>query len=302
MKKQNVVLSEIKEKFFVRVALNESHVQYLCDLKKSKAELPPIRLGVCAGSDELVLVDGRHRKAADERLGITEAVCEVRRYETEAEMIIDALKENVGGALPPAPEDITHTMRLLLAAGITKKDIIRRVSEMTSFPPALVAKHLDNVRRHEQKVRLTKAVRSIAEGGQTVASAAAEFGVDEAILKGALSGKVDDDEGATNVSQVKAWMEKKFKGLSYSNAQVYLKLSRDLNRGLLTLDEVTEVANHVGKLVDRVVKNHKRWLSRLNVHEVAEQAVERRSRKDRVGEDRLADRVLGRMGLKGGSQ
>lgn len=67
-----VPLKDLKETFFVRVALDEKHVIYLAQIIESGVELPPIV--AVKGTNEIVF--GRHRKAAYQRLGRISALVE----------------------------------------------------------------------------------------------------------------------------------------------------------------------------------------------------------------------------------
>lgn len=214
-------------------------------------------------------------------------------------MIVAALEANVGGSLPPSPEDITHTMQLLLAAGVARKEIIRKVAEKTGFPALLVAKHVQNVQRVIAKAQLRKAVQAVAKGGMTVNEAAAEFGVSIEMLQKELvkGNKVGANEGATDISQAKAWTNKKVGSLNHSISRLYAKLSRDLGDGLITLKQAEDVLDYMGKMVTRVQSVHEDWKKRILARQKVTEAVNDRDNKDRVERGRMSQRALSRMGL-----
>ena len=299
MKVKILTLSEIKEKFYVRIHLDESRVLHFVDLKMAQEELPPLQVGFLNGSDEPILIDGRHRKAADERLGTTESECEIKHYTCKADMIVAALKANVGGSLPPSQEDITHTMELLLASGLPRREIIQKVTERTGFPATLVAKHVRNVQNGLAQTRLRKAVHAVAKGGKTIEEAALEHDVSiERLRAELLKGKqLDENEGVTNLSQAKAWTNKKVGSLNHSLGRLYAKISRDLGDGLLTPKQAEDIMEYMEKMVQRIVSSHDDWKSRiLSRHEIRK-AVSEREKKDQGERVRLGRQALERMGL-----
>lgn len=297
--KKVLALTDIKEKFFVRVALDESRVAHFIELKLAEVKLPALLVGSCNGSDELVLIDGRHRKIADERLGNTSTECELEHFQSEADMIVAALQANVGGSLPPKPEDITHAMQLLLAAGVPRREIISKVSERIGFPPPLVAKHVRNVQSMIALARLRKAVQAVAKDGATVNEAAVSFDVStERLKKELLKGnKVGEHEGATDISQAKAWANKKIGSLNHSTSRLYARISRDLGDGLITQKQAEDVLDYMERLVKRVQSVHEDWKKRILARQKVTEAVHERDNKDQAERGRMSQRALSRMGL-----
>jgi len=297
MKKKFVVmqLTEIRETFIVRVELNPERVEHLKDLISSGVEMEPLLVS----EDDNELIDGRHRKAAYLELGFKETKCEVRRFASTAEKIIEALRCNVGGALPPTHADVNHTMQILLASGESRKRIIEMVSGCVGFPARLVARHLDEVQSTMGKARLNKAARLVVNDGKTVHEAAAQEGVKLETLKAFL--KVDGESGddrATSVNQVKSYLSTQMNSLQCSQGQVLSKVLRDLKDGLIAPEEAQTVIEHANKLTSRLNRRHDEWVKRFASHigtttEMTE-ATKARARKPQVSH---GNKALDRMGL-----
>ena len=299
MKNRTLKLADIKERFYVQVNLDETRVNHFMDLKTAKAELSPIQIGFLNDSEELILIDGRHRKVAYEWLGNTATDCIVKHYASEADMIVEALEANVGGSLPPKPEDITHVMELLLASGVSRREIIRKVTGRTGFPAKLVATHVRNVQNVLTQARLRRAVHAVAEGGKTIEEAAQEYDVNlERLRTELLKGKkLDENEGVTNLSQAQAWTNKKVGSLNRSLARLYGKISRDLGDGLLTLEQAEDIMEYMGKMVQRIVSSHDDWKSRILFRHQVKARVEKREDVNRGERARTGNRALERMEL-----
>jgi hypothetical protein len=276
----------------VRIELRREHVGYLRDLIDAGITLDPLLVS----EDDMEIIDGRHRKAAYLELGITEVECEIKKFASDTDKIITALRCNVGGSLPPTPADISHTMQILLTAGESRKSIIEKISGTIGFPKRLVQKHLDEVQSNLHKARLKKAVTAVASQGMTVHEAAIEFGVKLETLQRNLTNKVD--ENGTNVQQLKSYFSQQFAKFTLINGHNLSKVIRDLKDGVLTPDEVIEIISHVVKLKMRFDRYHDEWNKRFAAHigiqaEVAEIS-KVRARKPQVSQGKKA---LDRMGL-----
>ncbi len=289
------LLEEIKENFVVRIELNREHVEHLKDLIGAGVEMEPLFVS----EDDNELIDGRHRKAAYTELGIKEVECEVRKFSSQAEKIVEALGRNAGGSLPPTHADVNHTMQVLMVSGESRKSIIEMVSKRVGFPPRLIALHLDEVQANIAKARLKKAASAVVNDGKTVHEAAAEQGVKIETLKKFL--KVDgesDDDRATSVNQVKSYLSTQVGSLQCSQGQVLSKVLRELKDGLLSPEEAKTVIEHVTKLTKRSQRHYEEWVRRFNQHiGVTEQVTEVTKVKERKSRVSLGKRVLERMGV-----
>ncbi len=288
-------LESIKESFVVRIELNRERVEHLKDLISTGVELDPILVS----EDDGELIDGRHRKAAYLELGIQDVRCEVRKFGSLPEKITEALRCNVGGALPPTHADINHTMQILLIAGQTRKLIIKMVSENIGFPPKLVANHLDEVQSNMAKSRLKKAASAVVNDGKTVHEAAFEEGVKLETLKKFL--EVEDktgDSGAASVNQVKAHLGMQFRKLQHIQGHALAKVLRELKDGLITAKQSSDVIEYVNTLTAKVNRYHDEWVSRFASHiGTAVEGAEVSKVKVRKSQVSLGNKTLGRMGV-----
>jgi ParB-like chromosome segregation protein Spo0J len=186
-----VPISELVNNFYVRIGLDNNHVRFLQGLREHGVVLEPIE--IAKGTNEII--DGRHRVAVELNLGHTEIYCNEEVYSSKEAMIIAALKANVGGSLPPSPQDIVHTIECLLHEGLSRKVIISQVSERVGFPPKLVARYIDDVRSKVAKRRKAEAVTAIAGGDITLVDAAEKYSVNIEELKAEISGKPKEESG-----------------------------------------------------------------------------------------------------------
>lgn len=293
-----LALDTLKEKFFVRVHLNQDHVLHLAGLIENGVELPALLVADDGGTYENGLVDGRHRKAAYQFLNIKEAECELRKFGSLSEMILTALQMNVGGALPPGASDISHTMELLLAADMSRKDIIAHTSKMAGFPEKLVQKHLDEVQSRMAKVRLNAAVKSVTINGMTVHEAAAKHGVKLIALQKHLQPtEEEENKGATNIPQLKAWLGRRFGSHNMSIAQGLSKLTHDLKDGITKPEEAAEVLEHLEKLAERQSQFFSNWMTRLGASKSVKEEVAKKPTKRQKKDTRVSKNALERMGL-----
>lgn len=281
------------ETFVVRIELNQEHVSYLKSLAESGIELAPLRLS--DGDNELI--DGRHRLAAYRAMNQTVVFGEFKTYDSSADKIIDALRSNVGGSLPPTSADISHVMQMLLTAGESRKSIIEKISTQVGFPARLVKNHLDYVQSNLHKSRLKKAMSAVVNQGKTVPEAAAEHGVKLETLQANLKVK-GDGEKTVSVNQLKSHLSVNFNKLNSVFGQNLSRLVRDLSDGVTSQEEVLEVIGHVAKLVKRLNHRHEEWIKRFDIHmDSKSTAVEVSRKKARVPSEKMGKRALIRMGL-----
>ena len=289
------LLESIKENFIVRIELNREHVEHLKDLIGAGVKMDPLLVS----EDDDELIDGRHRKAAYLELGIKKVECEIRKFSSQSDKVIEALERNVGGSLPPTHADINHTMQILLVLGESRKSIIEMVSRRIGFPPHLIARHLDEVQANIAKARLKKAAAAVVNEGKTVHEAAAEQKVRIETLKKFLrvDGETGDDR-ATSVIQVKSYLSKQFGGLQCSQGQILSKVLRELKDGLLTPEEAKSVIEHVTKLTARSQRHYEEWAKRFAQHiGTTEQATEMSKVQERKPQVSQGKKALQRMGV-----
>ncbi len=288
-------VSEIKETFVVRLHLNQAHVEYLVDLITAGVTLPPLILSD-AGNE---LVDGRHRLAAYRAMEFKDVECEFQHFSSRAEMIVRALKCNVGGALPPSSTDIGHVMGLLLTAGETRAMIIHNVGEQVGFPARLIRNYLDEVQSAQGKARLKLAIKAVLEESMSVPQAADRFGVKAESITEAMTGKVDKVSAKSgSIGQLKSRLGAQFAKTGAVVGHNLQHVARDLTDGVIQPPDVKKVMDHYGKLIARQNQRYDEWCKRFNLHATAaEEGVVvsvKRARKPAVNAGKKA---LSAMGL-----
>lgn len=189
-------------------ALIDNQVVLFVRLLESGVTLPPI--GTYTHDGQLFLYDGRHRLEAHRRLGWEFIMGVEIAYTNRADMLCHALRSNVtkdGTPLSPSLQDFTVTIRNLVKAGVTKEDIIQRLTAMgihESFVKRLVVSAVNS------KSSLDKfyAAHDVKAGRRTVVEAAERHNVSIADVEKKLTtaSGYGLDQFATDVSR-------KFRGI-----------------------------------------------------------------------------------------
>lgn len=182
IKIQTVPLKDLKSNLFVRQALNPEHALFLAELVENGVTLPPIKI-----THELVVIDGRHRIEAHELNNRTEITCEVVDVKNETDLIAEAYKANIGGSLPPTPQDTEHTIMLLL----DRDETMKRIAELLGLPAGMARKYINSVKSKTSRQKLMNAASAVTDGGLTVAKAAEQYGVELEKLKEILGAQAE---------------------------------------------------------------------------------------------------------------
>lgn len=183
-----IPLSQIVNKFDVRVALDQDRVLQFAGLYEGGADLPPVKV-VRLDEDSYAYIDGRTRGAARAYLNwpdVEAIVCNGSLRENPIELFAEALEANWGGAKPPTREDISHTIVRMMELGATQKSIRER---LTFLPGGAANAYIAWAKAVLNKRRMSKALDAVAEDGLSVASAAEMFKLKPELLKKAISGK-----------------------------------------------------------------------------------------------------------------
>jgi ParB-like chromosome segregation protein Spo0J len=252
-KQKTVALKDLKVNLFVRQALNQDHALFLAELIENGVELPPIRI-----TSGCVVIDGRHRIEAHELNDRVEIKAEIVDVKTENEMIAEAYKANVGGSLPPTPQDTEHTIMLLLERG----EAMKRIGEMLGLPAGMARKYINSVKSKTSRQKLMKAASAITDGGLTVAKAAEQYEVKLEKLKEILSGhKRKNKQG---ISEIQRGLTKTHKSLSQKNAALIRSLLDKYEDGDVTERQVREIFSHIDQLQKRAARAISDWKKRFD--------------------------------------
>jgi hypothetical protein len=185
---QEFAIATIGNELDVRFpALHENQVMMFVRLLESGVTVPPI--GIYTRDGQRFVYDGRHRLEAHRRLGWEFVMGIEIAYTTKADMLCHALRSNVspdGTPLSPSLQDFNLTIRSLVKEGVTKDDIIQRLTTMgihESFVRRLVTSAINS------KAQLDKyhAVDDVKAGRRTVLEAAERHSVSAADVEKRLA-------------------------------------------------------------------------------------------------------------------
>lgn len=252
-KTETVALKDLRTNLFVRQALNPDHALFLAELIENGVELPPIRI-----TRERVVIDGRHRIEAHELNNRVEIRAEIVDVGTESELIAEAYKANIGGSLPPTPQDTEHTIMLLLERG----EAMKRIGDLLGLPAGMARKYINSVKSKTSRQKLMKAAAAITDGGLTVAKAAEQYEVDADALKQVLSGHKRKHK--MGVAEVQRGLTKTYKSLSSKNAALIRGLLEKYEDGDVTERQVREIFAHIEHLQKRSARAVSDWKKRFD--------------------------------------
>jgi hypothetical protein len=206
---QEFAVATINNELDVRFpAVIEEQVMMFVRLLESGVTLPPI--GTYTHDGQLFIYDGRHRLEAHRRLGWEFIMGVEIAYTNKADMLCHALRSNItkdGTPRAPSLSDLTHTIRNLAKEGLTKEDIIQRITAMgihESFVKRLVVSAVNS----KSSLDRFAAARDVKAGRRTVVEAAERYEVSVGDLEQKLSTPrgYGLDQFATDVSR-------KFRGI-----------------------------------------------------------------------------------------
>lgn len=180
-------LNQIKNKFDVRLQLDQDRVIQFAGMYEAGVDLPPIEV-VKLVEDEYAFIDGRHRAAARQYLELTNVMAIVRNgnlKDNPAALYALALRANWGGSQPPTRSDIQHTVLRMLESGLSRTEI----ESVLAFIPrgslrAYTAHALNRINRR----RIGLALDSISEG-VPIEKAAEKAHVKLETIKDVIAGK-----------------------------------------------------------------------------------------------------------------
>jgi len=251
-KTEKVALKDLQTNLFVRKALNQDHALYLAELIENGVKLPPIKI-----TRERVVIDGRHRVEAYDLNKIEEIECEIVDIHDETELIAEAYKANVGGPLPPTPQDTEHTVMMLLERGESKK----RIGELLGLPAGMARRYITDVQSRMTRAKMQRAGAAVTEGGLTVSKAAEQYDVDVEKLKEFLSGHRRKSKG---IVEIQRGLTKTHKSLSQKNAALIRSLLDKFEDGDVTEKQVRDIFAHIEHLQKRSARGVADWKKRFD--------------------------------------
>ncbi len=237
LRNERVKISDIQTNLFVRQQLDPDHAMYLGELLESGVKLPAIKL-----TEDLMMVDGRHRTEAHELAKIKEIDAEIWKYDSEEELIADAYRANTGGPKPPTPADTEHTIMLLLE----RKESMKRIGELLNMPAGLARKYATEVKSRMNRQKIQQAAAAVTDGGLTVSKAAEQYDVEAEKLKEVLSGRRRKHKNG--VQDLHRQLTFNYKSISQKNAASMRSLLDKFEDGDVTAKQAREIITHLKNL------------------------------------------------------
>lgn len=251
----DVNVSDLKVDFFVRRSLNDEHVLALAMIVEAGTDLTPITI-----NEENQVIDGRHRLKAYELVGKKTISCEVKRDLSRGEQLMAALTANMGGSLPPSPQDIRLSIQSMLAAGVP----VGTIRKGLPLPPSVSRRYCDDAQSHMKKARVLNAVEAVTDSEMSVAAAADKYGIDVEDLRAEIRGKkkklVTDAYG---LPRIKSEVANRYRSSSQHNAKTLKKLIDAVIDGDCSPKVVEGAIEVFEKYINQQLDNMIAWRNRL---------------------------------------
>lgn len=241
---ESISLGDLQINAFVRAGIDENHVLFLGQLIEGGTELPPILI---TANNEVI--DGRHRIQAHDVLGREIIQAKIVEVNSPEEIIAMAFRANMGGSLPPSPQDIEHTISLL----VESKKTAQAISELLSLPQEMVSSYVAEVKARLARKKLQDAVRDVIDNDLAPKAAAKKHGVELDKLKAELSGNKQKSKQSSNTLQKKLTFTFKSCGGTVGKAMKTLQLLA--NEGDISKQEIQEIFDHIEDFLHRFVSN-----------------------------------------------
>lgn len=248
-----IKLKDLQTNLFVRRALNHDHVLFLAELIENGVKLPPIKI-----TREGTVVDGRHRIEAHELNNLDEIAFDYEDADSEIELIAKAYQSNIGGSLPPTPQDTEHTVMLLLERG----EAMKRIGDLLGLPAGMARRYVAEVKSKTARAKLQRAVAAVTDGGLTVTRAAEQYDVDHGKLKEALSGR--KREVKWGIAEVQRNLTKSYRSAAQKNAALIRGLLEKYEDGDVTSRQVRDIIRHIEQLQKRANRSILDWEKRFD--------------------------------------
>lgn len=246
-----IKISDLKEEFFVRVALNQERVNFLANLIVDSTELDPIEVSMWDG--KWIVVDGRHRVAANSALGNDLVECVALKFDSKVSMISYAFLKNSGGSLQATSADALLVIRTLLAEGLNQREVVAQLSKSGSYSPKTIQKWVKDVSTENYRKSLRDAVRHISEG-KTVDQAAELTGLKKEQIQRGLNPSAFAPLGGGPADKLKGKISNEFHRFNLALGQHSNTLTREVNSGLITPEQARVIIAEWGRRVSNVQK------------------------------------------------
>jgi len=218
------------------------------------------------------VLDGRHRLAvATERREPTVPVV-VQNTADEASAILIAAKANSDGAQPLTMKDLAHTAELLLAAGLTQKDAIERLSAF--LPERFVTTIITELRHTRRHRAIFAALRELRAHPELSLKAVAEkHGVTPADLQNRLDRSAEQKVVPVRMAE----FTKMSQVLSLKLSKFFQKLFEDYTEGLTEAKVIDAALDSYEQHVRSATGSYRQWVKRWAALRQAQQKAKKAS-------------------------
>lgn len=272
-----VTPDKVVERFFIRKELNTDwamHLACLMDDKENPITLPPIvvvpeyedreddELYFIKGSDKFILVYGRHRLWAEDKIldrATIKVVVIVSGVTKKSQLISIACRENVGGSLSMTREDFEHTVEEMLKLNVPKKQI----PEMLGLPGGLVRRFIGNIESRLRRATVKEVVRDVLENSATLVDASRARGADPAEVRKEIAARTGIKTVQDESDQLKREISGDYKSLSAKNAARFRGLIEQYEDGDVNAKAVFDVFRQVEDLLGRASTTLTDWRKRF---------------------------------------
>ncbi|MES3004526.1 MAG: ParB N-terminal domain-containing protein [Patescibacteria group bacterium] len=249
-----VKLSDLKVNLFVRKSLDQDHVLHLAELIEAGVEMNTL----IQVTEDMNVIDGRHRKEAYDLAKKTEVRVQVLRMDDESELIGYAYRANTGVSKLPTSADTDHTIMLLLEKG----ESMKRIGELLGLPTSVARKYAMEVKSRMARAKLQRAVDAVTEGGLTTVKAAEQYGVDLDKLKESLSGR--RKKGKKGVAEILANLGRNQRSHSQKVANALRSLQDKYEDGDVVERQVRQILQHIEEGNARSARSLTEWKKRFD--------------------------------------
>ena len=250
-----VKLSDLKKEFYVREKLKEDHWFLMAELMDAGVKFPPIEI-----FEDYRVQEGRHRIRAAEYLNLETIDAVIVPDKGELESVSDALEANFGGSLPPAREDIIHTLTYLIEKSIPRDKIIHQFSKF--IPNQLINILYGKAASNISNKRVYAAIGLITNDGLDIHEAAKKVGLKSiAQIKNEIERR--HGKGQPKIPNFKAIFASKFATFNNSNGHLITKLRQAYKEATISEETVADTLKTIGDLISNTTKIYEDWQSRF---------------------------------------
>lgn len=251
---KKVLLSELRTTFFTRVAINEERVVTLTDLYEGGATIKPIII-----SNKNEIIDGRHRTEAMRRLGILDTLAYISKTDSATDNILESVRANLGGSLPPTQADFEHTIEMLLNQGMKKGEI------MAHFPliKETTAKYYKNVINRLHKKQIDLALDRVVHGNMSIQDAATKYKVNFEELQGLMSTR-RERSAESILGMTLGHVEQRVRSLSQMFSKGSAAMMAQYRDNTIDADELKKFRDRVRESSKRIARGGESVVARID--------------------------------------